>query len=141
MSEWNAVHKHTAVHYGVLQISYHKMAKITGGLSPAVKSGEFKTMARAMALTEELLCDTIRRKNMDAEIKEVCERYAHAWYFDHPHRLDWQHRYFQKRHNLSDDEKAIMDSYYNECMKENRKLLPEYDYIGFVQIETIKREG
>lgn len=28
------------VHYGVLQISYRKMVKITGGLSPAVKSGE-----------------------------------------------------------------------------------------------------
>ena len=42
MSEWNAAHKRTAVHYGVLQISYRKMAKITGGLSPAVKSGESK---------------------------------------------------------------------------------------------------
>ena len=39
MSEWNA----TAVHYGVLQITAGATrfsGKITGGLSPAVKSGE-----------------------------------------------------------------------------------------------------
>jgi hypothetical protein len=36
--------------------------KITGSLSPAVKSGESKTMVYAVALTEVLLYDSIRRK-------------------------------------------------------------------------------
>ena len=76
MSEWIYVRNTPQVHYGVLQIIYRKIAKITGGLSPVVKSGEFKSMARAVALTGELLCDTIRRKNMDEEIKKICEGYA-----------------------------------------------------------------
>ena len=123
------------VHYGVLQISYRKMVKITGGLSPAVKSGE-----KATALTIILLYDTVRRKKMDEEVKYLCERYAWAWYFDHPHRLEWQHRYFRKRHNLSNGEKAIMDSYYDKCMEESRKLLPEDDYIGPIESYLIKKE-
>ena len=67
---------------------------------------------------------------MDAEVKKICEGYAYVWYFDHQNRLEWQHRYFRKRHNLSNDEKAIMDSYYDKCMEENRKLLPNVDYVG-----------
>lgn len=45
MSEWNAAHKRIAIHYGVLQITAgatRSNGKITGGLSPAVKSGESK---------------------------------------------------------------------------------------------------
>lgn len=42
---------------------------------------------------------------MDEEIKKICEEYAWAWYFDLPHRLEWQNKYFQARRGLSEEEK------------------------------------
>ena len=77
---------------------------------------------------------------MDKETKKICEGYAWAQYFDHPHRLKWQHRYFQKRHNLSDDEKVIMDSYFDKRMTENEKLFPQIDYVGPFESYLIKKE-
>ena len=107
------------------------MAKITGGLSPAVKSGENKAIAHAVALTEELLYDTIRGgENMDDEIKKICEEYAWAWYFDFPHRLEWQDKYFRARHNLSANDKESMTEYFCKCLKKNETFLPVVDYIG-----------
>ena len=38
---------------------------------------------------------------MDEEMRKLCEKYAWAWYFDHPHRLEWQNKYFQLRKKLS----------------------------------------
>lgn len=72
MSEWNAAHKRIAIHYGVLQITAgatRSSGKITGGLSPAVKSGEQTT-----ALTEELLSDIIRRYDMNETVRQLCEK-------------------------------------------------------------------
>jgi hypothetical protein len=68
MSEWNYVRNNAAGslwgapnHYCVWHC-YNAVDKITGGFSPAVKSGESKTMVYAVALTEVLLYDSIRRK-------------------------------------------------------------------------------
>ena len=67
---------------------------------------------------------------MDEEIKKICEGYAYAWYFDHPRRLEWQDKYFKKRHILLENDKILMDSYFDSCMIKNEKLLPDIDYVG-----------
>lgn len=67
---------------------------------------------------------------MDEELKKICEEYAWAWYFDHPHRLEWQNKYFQARRELSIEEKNVMTEYFCKCQTRNERLLPDIDYVG-----------
>lgn len=78
---------------------------------------------------------------MDEEIKKICEGYAQAWYFDHPHRLEWQHRYYRKYHGLSDDDRTAMTEYFCKCQNKNEELLPQIDYVGPFESYLIKRES
>lgn len=105
MSEWNA----TAVHYGVLQITAGATrfsGKITGGLSPAVKSGEQITK-----LTEDLLCDTIRRKKMD-DLKRLCDKFIYAYIFDESDAMLSGLQFYRERDKLSEQQKADIDAYF-----------------------------
>lgn len=120
MSEWNAAHKRIAIHYGVLQITAgatRSSGKITGGFSPAVKSGE-----QATALTEELLFDIIRRCDVD-ELKKLCDCFIDAYMSNDPDFLTSAARYYKERDVLSDQEKDIIDLYFLErCNDYHNKI-------------------
>lgn len=113
-------YKRTALHYGVLQITAgatRSSGKITGGLSPAVKSGE-----QATALTEELLFDIIRRCDVD-ELKKLCDCFIDAYMSNDPDFLTSAARYYKERDVLSDQEKDIIDLYFLErCNDYHNKI-------------------